>query len=404
MDALRPASVAELQDILADAAARRAALDVRAGGSKVSLGRMVENAQVLDASALSGIVAYDPAELVLTAKAATPLATVEAALAEQGQHLAFEPPDYAALLGTSGAPTLGGTLAANLSGPRRIAAGASRDHFLGVHAVSGRGEAFKSGGKVVKNVTGYDLAKLLAGSFGTLAVMTEVSVKVLPAPEDVATVVVAGLSDAAAVQLLTRVTGLPVDATGLAHLPMAAAARSAVQAVAGADAPLTVVRFEGIAASVRARVATLRESLTGAVAGAGEFSLLDHPQSTALWREIRDGLLLPRAGVVWRLSVPPAVGADVAARIAAATPSEVLFDWAGGLLWVTLATALSQQTPVRGAIGATGGHATLVRAAAAERQGAAVFEPLPAALAALTRRVKESFDPSGILSPGRMYA
>ena len=166
-------------------------------GSKRAIGRPAQTDLTLDLSALSGITLYEPEELVLSAKAATPLAEIEALVAAKGQQLAFEPMDYATLLGgVAGRGTIGGALAANLSGPRRIKAGAARDHFLGFSAVSGRGETFKSGGRVVKNVTGYDLCKLIAGSWGTLAAMTEVTIKVLPAAETEETLLIRGLEPA----------------------------------------------------------------------------------------------------------------------------------------------------------------------------------------------------------------
>ena len=388
----------DVRDTILAANANGTVLAVQAGNSKAALGHPASAGATLDVGGIAGIVDYDPAELVLTAKPGTPLPEIEALLAQRGQHLAFEPPAYAALLASTGIATLGGTLAANASGPRRISAGAARDHFLGVQAVSGRGEVFKAGGRVVKNVTGYDLPKLLAGSFGTLAVMTEVTVKVLPAPETTATVLVRGLSAAAAIRRLTEVTGTSIDCSGLAHLPPAVAARSAVTDVASAGSSVTALRVEGIAASVQARVATLR----GLVAGLGDVGLLDHDASRTLWHEVREVSLLPREGIVWRVSVPPKEGAAVAGALAQTTQSEVLFDWAGGLLWIALPGDAPQADLVRAAVAACGGHATLMRAPAEVRRGVAVFQPQAPALAALTRRVKEAFDPAGVLNPGRM--
>ncbi|MBM3507497.1 MAG: glycolate oxidase subunit GlcE [Alphaproteobacteria bacterium] len=398
---LRPATAAETQEALTDAWASATTLEVRAGGSKSALGRDAPAAVVLDVSALSGIVDYDPAELVVTALAATPLASIKAALAERNQHLAFEPPDYAALLGSDGAATLGGTLAANLSGSRRIGAGAARDHFLGLRAVSGRGEEFKSGGRVVKNVTGYDLAKLLAGSFGTLAVLTEVTLKVLPAPEDACTVIVHGQTPAKAVQWLTQLTQTSLDISGLAHLPAALTANSHVSAVRDTG-NATVVRLEGIASSVAARLQVLRDRWLADAGHGHETSVLDVEETRDLWREITDGRLLPRTGVIWKISVPPADGTMVAERIARQLHSDILFDWAGGLLWVAVQGDSAQEGVVREACRDCGGHATLVRASAAERRRCPVFQPQPPALAALSRRIKDAFDPNGILNPGRM--
>lgn len=400
---MRPTTADAVEDAVATAAAHGRTLEVRAGGSKVGLGNPIQAHDVLDLSALSGIVDYDPAELVLTARAATPMSEIDAVLRSHGQHLAFEPPDYRRLLGGGGAPTLGGVLASNLSGPRRIAAGAARDHFLGLHAVSGRGQVFKSGGRVVKNVTGYDLSKLLAGSFGTLAVLTEVTVKVMPAPEDCCTVLMHGLSAESAVELLCAMTALPLDITGLAHLPTGLAARSGVRLVAGAECPITALRLEGIAVSVDARLLRLREAIVERGVRHDDTAILDPEDTEMLWGEIRDGLLLP-PGVVWKVSVPPAEGARVAAAIAARQHCDVLYDWAGGLLWVALHGQSASPDSVRGALARSGGHATLVRAPMSERERCPAFQPLSGPLRALSQRVKHAFDPVGVLNPGRMVS
>src|SRR5438105_7587452 len=215
-----PSDLGELREAVAEALAAEEPVEVVGGGSKRALGRPVQAAHTLDLSRLSGIRDYAPSELVLTAGAATPLGEIERALAEHNQMLAFEPPGWGGLLGVEDlAPTLGGILACNLSGPRRIKAGAARDHFLGFRAVSGRGEIFKAGGKVVKNVTGYDLSKLMAGSYGTLAALEEVTVKVLPRPEAVATVLFAGVDGPDAVGRLARALASPHEVSGAAYLP-----------------------------------------------------------------------------------------------------------------------------------------------------------------------------------------
>ena len=400
---LSPADAATAAEAVAEAAAAGTTLEVRGGGSKAAYGRPAEAQTVLDLSRLGGIRQYQPEELVMTAGAATPLAQVEAALAEAGQHLAFEPPDYRPMLGAdTGGATIGGVLACNLSGPRRIVAGAARDHFLGVAAVSGRGEAFKSGGRVIKNVTGYDLSKLLAGSMGTLAVMTEVSLKVLPQPEDTRTVLIRGLDDGAAVAAMGDAAGSQREGSGFAHLPPAAAARSSVAAVSGAGGAVTALRLEGPVPSVAARAATLAADLAGR-----DLHELRREESLALWREIRDARLLPPDGLLWRISVPPASGAEVAGRIAAVGDCEVVFDWAGGLLWAAITGSDSGETVlavVRGSLNGIGGHATLVRAPEEMRRRQPVFQPEDQALAALSARIKRAFDPVGILNPGRMVA
>ena len=417
-ESLAPTDADGLADAVRWAVAGEAPLEVIAGGSKQTLGRPVQSAATLSLAAFDGIVDYQPSELVLTAQAATPLATIEAALEAERQMLAFEPADYGPLLRASGgadlrapggadlhAPggaTLGGALACNLSGPRRIKAGAARDHFLGMHAVSGRGERFKAGGRVVKNVTGYDVCKLLAGSYGTLALMHEVTVKVLPAPERTRTVLVFGLEPAAALDALGTALGSAHEVSGAAHMPAEIAARSAVSYVAGAGAAVSAVRVEGFPASVEARCEALR-ALLGPFGAVEE---LHSKNSATLWREIRDvRAFADDSGPLWRLSVPPASGAAAAARVAEAADVRALFDWGGGLLWLAVDGAPDAgEVPVRAAAMAVGGHATLVRADAPTRAARAVFQPQATGLAALTARIKRAFDPTGVLNPGRMYA
>ncbi|MGE3932049.1 MAG: FAD-binding protein [Rhodospirillaceae bacterium] len=407
-DALSPRDEADVREAVVAALAANAPLEIVGAGTKRALGRPVVAARRLALDALAGIALYEPDELVLRAGATTPLAAVAQALAAHGQMLAFEPPDLGPLLGApAGGQTLGGVLACNLAGPRRIKAGAARDHFLGVRAVSGRAEAFKAGGRVVKNVTGYDLCKLMAGSFGTLAVMTEATVKVMPAPEKTRTVLASGLDDARAVAALAAALNSPHEVSAAAHLPAAVAARSGVSYVAGADAAVTAVRVEGFDASVVARCAALRELL----AAFGPVEELHRHNSAALWREIADVAAfrpdapLGRGRVVWRLSVPPASGPVALAAVHAACGGDGYYDWGGGLVWIALDPADDAHEPaVRAAIRDCGGHALLVRAPDAVRAAVPVFEPAAAGVAALSARIKDAFDPARILNPGRMVA
>jgi glycolate oxidase FAD binding subunit len=400
MTRLLPADLAELCDAVAGALAAEEPVEIVAGGSKRALGRPLQTPHLLDLSRLSGIRDYAPSELVLTAGAATPLAEIERALAESGQMLAFEPPDWRALLPAEGAPTreptLGGALACNLSGPRRIKAGAARDHFLGFRGVSGRGEAFKAGGKVVKNVTGYDLCKLMAGSHGTLAVLEEVTVKVLPRPETVATVVFSGIAPGPAGRLMSAALGSPHEVSGAAYLPAG---------IAGLRQGRVALRVEGPAPSVAAR----RDSLLREHRDAGPAELLGDAESAALWRAIGAvaPLLEPGERAVWRVSVAPARGVELAETLARALGATWLLDWGGGLVWLALpeaddAGAATIRQAIRGSDGRGSGHATLIKGSAALRRAVPVFEPQPAALAALSRRVKQAFDPAHILNPGRM--
>src|SRR5947207_11040117 len=310
MSRFLPADLDELREAIAEALAAEEPLEVVGGGSKRGLGRPLQTAHTLDLSRLSGIRDYAPSELVLTAGAATPLAEIERALAEQGQMLAFEPPGWCGLLGVEdAAPTLGGILACNLSGPRRIKAGAARDHFLGFRAVSGRAEIFKAGGKVVKNVTGYDLPKLMAGSYGTLAALEEVTIKVLPQPETVATVLFAGVLPEAAGRLMSVALGSPHEVSAAAYLPSGTAMPLAL-----AVRPSTVaLRVEGPAPSVAFR----RDSLLREHVDSGASSTLADSESVAFWRAI--GEVAPLAGLgeraIWRVSVAPARGAATAVAL-----------------------------------------------------------------------------------------
>ncbi|MDP6604413.1 MAG: glycolate oxidase subunit GlcE [Rhodospirillales bacterium] len=400
-DVLAPRDADDVLDAVAESLATGRPVDVVAAGSKRNFGRPCETACELDVSALSGIDLYEPDELVVGMGAATPLVALEAALEAERQMLSFEPPDLGPVLGApAGQSTVGGVLACNLSGPRRIMAGAARDHFLGFNAVSGRGEAFKSGGRVVKNVTGFDLSKLIAGSFGTLAVLTHVVLRVLPSPEDERTVLIAGLADAQAVSAMSAAMNGPYDVSGAAHLPAPVASASANEAVSGLGASTTAIRIEGPAPSVEART----RAVSALVSEFGPTHVLDRAQSGSLWREVRDVSYFAADGrQVWRISVAPAAGAGVGGQIAAATNGTVFYDWAGGLVWLAIpALDDAGHETIRGAIRDIGGHATLVRADPEVRAAVSVFQPQPAPLAALAARIKDSFDPRHVLNPGRM--
>ena len=317
-----PADPAEVAAHVAEAAAARTPLSIVGLASKADLGRPVKNAGSLDLSRLAGVTFYEPEELVVSALAGTPLETIEAQLAKNAQELPFEPLSFAALYGT-GSGTLGGCLMTNLSGPRRIKAGAARDFVLGLKAVSGRGEVFKAGGRVVKNVTGYDLPRGLAGSFGTLAVATEITLKVLPRAETSVTLFLENLDPPRAVEALCAAMGAPVDVSGAAHLPPFAAKAQ------GFATAITALRLEGFAPSVAERFERLA-ALLKPFAPAGR---LDAAASQALWRAIRDvtPLAEPRDKIIWKISVAPTAGPKVAAAIGSAQGAETLFDWSGGL-------------------------------------------------------------------------
>lgn len=415
-DTLRPDTPEQLRDLVVWAAAEGKRLEILGSGSKRGVGRPVVADAVAELGALSGMSLYEPDELVMTAGPATPLAEVEAALAESNQQLEFEPPDYGPLLSTLVVPeaagaggrnapggTIGGIVACNLAGPRRIKGGAARDHFLGFQAVSGRGEIFKSGGRVVKNVTGYDLSKLMAGSWGTLAVMTQVTLKVLPRPEKTRTVLLFGVDAGRAGEALTAALLSPHEVSGAAWLPRSLAASSGVAPVSGQGASVAAVRVEGPAPSVAYRCRVLREEL-----GAwGPTEELHSANSIAFWKEVRDVLPFSARGdrrAVWKLSVPPAAGPGLVAELAGAEGADAFLDWGGGLVWLAVsADGDAGAATVRAAVDRVGGHATLIRAPEAVRAAVDVFQPQPGARGPLTRRIKEAFDPNGILNPGRMY-
>jgi len=404
-DTLRPRDAKDVATAVEWALGQGKTLEIAGHGSKRAIGRAAQWDLTLDLSALTGVTLYEPEELVLSARAGTPLADIETQIAAKGQELAFEPIDYGPIFG--GAPnraTLGGVIAANLSGPRRIKAGAARDHFLGVSAVSGRGETFKSGGRVVKNVTGYELCKVLAGSWGTLAAMTDITVKVLPRAETEQTLLLFGLDDKTAVKAMTAALGSSAYVSGAAHLPPATAPRVAGSAASGRA--VTALRLEGVPPSIAQRRAILEDLLKrdGDLLAVGEMA------SRALWKAVRDVTPFEAeagsaAPPLWRISTAPLKGPEIAARVTAQADAQVLFDWGGGLVWVTIKGRDDAGARlVRRAVAAAGGHATLIRAPASVRASVDVFAPQERALAALTRRVKESFDPRGVLGPGRMYA
>jgi glycolate oxidase FAD binding subunit len=389
----KPRDEAELIAIVQQALAADEPLELISGGSKRGLGRPLQAPHVLDLGAFTGIRAYEPEELVLTAGAATPMREIEAALDGARQMLAYEPGDWRMLLGTrAAAPTLGGVLACNLAGPRRIRQGAARDHFLGLSAVSGRGEPFKAGGRVVKNVTGYDLSKLMAGSHGTLAALTEVTVKVLPRPEATRTVALFGLDAARAVAAMTLGLNSAHELTGAVYLPAALGAP--------VDA-MTVMRIEGPVPSVEARAAALRREL--AEFGAAE--ILDDNASLTLWHDIRDVTPLgsDRQNTIWRVSVAPSAAPALLTAWRNTIDFRYFLDWGGGLIWLAVTGADDGGASIiRSAL--TSGHATMIRGSDALRAALPVFQPQPREVAALTARVKESFDPKRIFNRGRMYA
>ena len=340
---------AELLDRVRQAVASRTPLCIRGGGSKAFYGRRCQG-QPLDLAAHRGIVSYEPSELVITARAGTPLAEVEALLAAHGQMLPFEPPHF------SPTATLGGMVAAGLSGPRRPWGGAVRDAVLGVKLINGRGEALRFGGQVMKNVAGYDLSRLMVGALGTLGVLLEVSIKVLPRPAEERTLVFELDAVAAATrQVEWGRRPLPLSAT-LAH------------------AGRLHLRLSGSRQGVQAA----REALGG------------EETDNAIWAAVRDQTLrfFRTAAPFWRISLPPA---------APALAGVGLTEWGGALRWLASDAAAES---IRRQAAALGGHATLFRG---HDGSAEVFQALAPAMLALQQRVKQALDPDALFNPGRLY-
>ena len=385
-----PKDETEVAGLVRDAAAAAKTIRILGGGTRSAIGHPVEADRVLSLGHLSGITLYEPAALTLVARAGTPLAEIEATLEGEGQMLPFEPADYRALLASSGEPTLGGMFAAGLSGPRRIQTGACRDAAIGVRFVDGSGEILKSGGRVMKNVTGYDLVKLQCGAWGTLGVVTEIAFKLLPKPETTTTLVLRGLDDVRAIEALSKALASPFGVSGAAHLP----------------GDRTLVRVEGFVNSVAHRAESLRSELSAF--GDAE-ALSDAADNKALWAGIANVEVLsgkrgsPGSGAVWRVSLKPSDGPKLVAELRRALDVEAVYDWGGGLVWLLVPQqGDAGASLIRKALSPLGGHATLIRAGGETRRTVPVFQPETPTIAAISAGLRQQFDPKGILNPGLM--
>ena len=370
---MRPANELDLAEAIR---AANGPLRIVGGGTR-AIGPVPEG-EVLDTTGLSGISLYEPGALTIVAGAGTPLAEVEAELAKGGQRLPFEVPDLRGLLGRSGASTIGGVVAANASGPRRIQAGACRDSLIGVRFVDGAGTIIKNGGRVMKNVTGYDLVKLMAGAQGTLGVLTEVAFKVLPRPESQATLIRNGMDPQAAVTAISTALGSPFEVTGAGYV----------------DGQVRL-RIEGMAGSVAYRLGALAKLL-----GAG-WDVAEDAQTADIWSELRDVTpFVGQPGAVWRVSVKPS---DMPQVLTTLGGVQTLCDWGGGLIWALVPEeGDAMAARLRGLLAGIGGHATLVRGSDALLAQVPAFQPEAPAVAALTAGLRNRFDPRGILNPGLM--
>ena len=379
---IRPDDLEQLRTQVAEAARSGTHLELRAGGSLREVGAPQRQRTIVDLSRFCGIVEYAPGELVVSVLPATPLAELEALLSEQDQMLAFEPWDPGPIFGQPcGEATIGGIVAAGIAGPRRVSAGAVRDHLLGFSALSGHAETFKAGSVVVKNVTGFDVPKIMAGSWGQLAVLTELTLKVVPRPAARVTLALHGLTPGAAIEAMARAMGSPCAVAAAAHAPPP-----------GAAAHLTALRLEGIAESVDARVQHLHTLL----ADFGEVSHMSEDAAQTFWSAVREARPLRGAETLWRLHVAPSRAAELAEALQRGGVSWLL-DWAGALLWAGAPAALD----VRTAAQARGGHAMLLRAPPELRRTTPIRQPQPQGIAALSARLKRAFDPAGVLDPDR---
>jgi len=400
---IRPNDEEELAAAIAEANSTQTPVEVIGAGSKREIGRPLQTAACLTTEKLTGLTLYEPTELVLSARAGTPLVEIEKTLAKNNQQLAFEPVDLGPMLGQdAGLATIGAVFAANLSGSRRIQVGAARDHLLGLRAVSGRGEIFKSGGRVMKNVTGYDLCRGVAGSWGTLAVMSEVTMKVLPRAQGTRTLLYIGLTDEVAIGAMCAALGSPFEVSGTVHLHSEFAAKLVADPdILRRPSPVTALRLENVKSSLEYRCARLAESLEAF----GKPAELGDAASREFWNGIRAlDFLKGSTDPVWRISTAPAKGARLVAALAKRFDCRVAYDWSGGLIWLQArSSADAGAAEVGRVVAEIGGYATLIRADASLRGSLNVFQQLSPGVMALTRKLKDSFDPAGILNPGRMY-
>ncbi|TCQ06077.1 glycolate oxidase FAD binding subunit [Rhizobium sp. PP-F2F-G36] len=397
-DVHHPENEAEAGDVIRQAANTGTALSLIGGNTRAGLGNRVLAGVVLCSTGLAGIVEYEPGEMVMTARSGTPLSEIEAALSANNQMLAFEPVDHRGIMGTQGEPTIGGVFLSNASGPRRLSAGAARDSLLGIRFVNGRGEAIRAGGRVMKNVTGLDLVKLLAGSHGTLGFVTEVTFRVLPRPESEATIVLCGLDDATATRAMAAAMAQPADVSGAAHIPQGLA--QTLPDAVGKTGAVTALRLEGLSASVTVRAASLAARLSAFA----PVATVEQAASTRLWRAIRDVTPLQalQDRPLWRVSVAPTAGHRLIATLRQHADVDALYDWQGGLVWLQIGGEPQADVLRRTIAAVGGGHATLMRASDVQRAGISAFEPQPVPIAALSARIKAKLDLAGIFSPGRM--
>jgi glycolate oxidase FAD binding subunit len=393
MTLLKALSETDVIEAVMAARARATTIEIVGAGTRRDFGRPVEATDMLDVSAISGIVTYEPDELVITAKAATTIAEIADAIGRTSQRLGFDPADWGPLFAAPAhAATIGGVVSASACGSARVRYGEARDHLLGYRAVNGLGESYKAGGRVVKNVTGFDLPKLMCGAMGTLGVLTEVTLRLVPATRLSMTLLACNVAPDAGFDLLRCAWTSAFGPTGLAYIPGSMSA--SFPEIGGIGAGAALIRIEGARAA-------LDEKRTGVGALMPSIAL-ENVEDEDIFRAIGDGRAFVHSKAdIWRVVVPPLAASLCAEEIGSAT---WLADWAGGLLWIGVQPDDDEAaTHIRFAALAHGGHATLMRGGASLRRRVPVFQPLNPALAALTKSVKAAFDPLGIFNPGRMH-
>lgn len=400
---LRPLHEEQLRDIIKEAYKNRIPLDLRGYGSKQELGRPGHADLAIAMDRMRSITHYRPDEMIISALAGTPLSFIEHRLYHENQELAFEPVDFGPALGkVAGQTSIGAVFAMNMSGSRRIRAGAARDHLIGVRGLNGKGDMINSGGKVLKNVAGMDMAKILCGSWGTLALFTEVTMRVVPKAEESRTLFIEGLDESLGVSALTASINSPHEVTGTLHLQPGFVSRLSSDELNNSDKSLTVIRLEGFSSAVKYHAAQLKKEL----APFGDIYEFDDTRSRNFWEEIRTFKYLESSDdPVWRLSVAPSDGPVVIHHLKRDMDCIAAFDWSGGLIWLEVShSSDANAADIRRAIAKTGGHATLIRAGEETRRTVEVFQPLEPGQEELASQIKNVFDPHQIFNPGRMYA
>lgn len=400
---LRPAADWELASFLSEATATSTPVEIFGGHTKAQLGRPRTAAAAISTHVLRGIRSYQPAERIITVQAGCLISDLERELAPHGQMLGFEPVDVATVFGEKpGRATIGGVICSNLAGSRRIAAGGIGDHLVGIKAVAGTGEVIQSGGPVARGNAGLNLTRVLVGSWGTLAALVEVSLRVAPVPQATRTIVSLGLSEEIAIEAMSGAMQTPYGVTGTVHLEPPIASRLWSDGLGSDGRSVTAIRLENMAHAMPGCL----ERLQVALAAYGDVHVLDDEKSEILWHELRQLLVLPHSETpLWRISTLPSKAFEVVSAIRRYISVDAYYDWSGGLIWLEVPqSADAGATEIRRVVASTGGHATLIRASADVKAAIDVFEPMHSGVELMTRRLKQVFDPAGILNPGRIYA